>query len=290
METDEPVRGRWWLNAAVRVMYVVAGAAVGWVATLMSPSRGSQPWLIWAVLAISLTAACGAVFGYGLARWREIVGSRRLRRGWLVVYSAGPYVAGLGMLLVAVVLSRETEEVDSAVTGRSPAGLLLVAFAGLAALPVVAGLGAIFQRARMLEDDAVGEGAETLLALRRLLAGLLAALGSQVTLATLALGAAPQVSAYQPAAVLVFGAAWSVVIAIAYAPAAGALRAASVRLCRATLPLAGIEPSDLPARADARHQLEQALGVEHNPVTDIQSGILILGPVLASAFSLFIPD
>ena len=59
--------------------------------------------------------------------------------------------------------------------------------------------------------------------------------------------------------------------------------------CRTTVPLAGIEAGDLPARADERHRLEQALGVEHSPLADIQSGILVLSPLLASAVSLFLP-
>ena len=279
-------------------MYVVVGVAFGTAVALTSAARGTQPWLIWAALAISLTAASGAVFGYGLARWPEIVASFRPSRRRLAAYVARGYSAPLGMFTVAVVLSIATEQDASLVTGGSIRGLLLVAFAGFATLPVVAGLGAIYERARMLDGEPLGERAETVLALRRLLAGLLAALGSQVTLATLALGAAPRVRADQSGAdlsdqpdavVLVFGAAWSAAIAIAYAPAAGALRTAARRLCRTTVPLAGIEAGGLPARADERHRLEQALGVEHSPLADIQSGILVLSPLLASAVSLFLP-
>ena len=279
-------------------MYVFVGVAFGTAVALTSAARGTEPWLIWAALAISLTAASGAVFGYGLARWPEIVASFRPSRRRLAAYVARAYSAPLGMLTVAVVLSIATEQDASLVTGGSIRGLLLVAFAGFATLPVVAGLGAIYERARMLDGEPLGERAETVLALRRLLAGLLGALGSQVTLATLALGAAPRVSADQSGAdladqpdavVLVFGAAWSAAIAIAYAPAAGALRTAARRLCRTTVPLAGIEAGDLPARADERHRLEQALGVEHSPLADVQSGILVLSPLLASAVSLFLP-
>ena len=137
-------------------MYVFVGVAFGTAVALTSAARGTQPWLIWAALAISLTAASGAVFGYGLARWPEIVASFRPSRRRLAAYVARGYSAPLGMLTVAVVLSIATEQDASLVTGGSIRGLLLVAFAGFATLPVVAGLGAIYERARMLDASPWG--------------------------------------------------------------------------------------------------------------------------------------
>ena len=84
MGTVEPVIGRWWRSAWARSLYVLTGVAFGSAVALTSPSRGSQPWLVWAALAISLTAASGAVFGYGLARWPEIVVTHRPSRGRLL--------------------------------------------------------------------------------------------------------------------------------------------------------------------------------------------------------------
>jgi hypothetical protein len=269
--------------------YVVLSVAFGAAVVLTSQSRGSQSWLVWAVLAISLTAVSGIVFGYGLARWPEIVASHDLSRRRIVAYTLRVVGAVAGMSIVAAGLSLATQPGVSVVAGGSPRGPLLVSFAGLAALPVLVGLAAVRERARMLDDAAPGESAETVLDLRRLLAGLLAALGSQVTLATLALGAAREFTADQPrAAVLVFGAAWSVVIAVAYVPAAAALQTAARRLCRATIPLVEVEAPDLSTRADERRRLEQALGVDRGPFADMQSGIFIISPLLASAASLFI--
>jgi hypothetical protein len=280
----------WWRSGWARSVYVVTGMAFGSAVSLTSASRGTERWLVWAALAISLTAASGAVFGYGLARWPEIAASHHPRRRWVVVYLARVYGAALGMLMLAAVLSIATQQGASLVTGGSVRGPLLVSFAGLATLPVVAGLGAIYEHAQILEGT-IGERVETVLRLRRLLAGILAALGSQVTLATLALGAARQIGADQPnAVVLVFGAAWSGIIAIAYAPAAGTLRTAARELCHMTVPLANVEPRDLPARTEQRDRLEQALGVDRGLLADIQSGILVLSPLLASAASLLLPN
>jgi len=199
------------------------------------------------------------------------------------------YGAAFGVLTLTVVLSVATQQGASLVTGGSLRGPLLVSFAGLATLPLVAGLGVLHEHAQTLEGS-TGERVETVLRLRRLLAGILAALGSQVTLATLALGAARQIDADQPnAVVLVFGAAWSGIIAIAYAPAAGAVRTAARELCRTIVPLAEIQARDLPARTEQRHRLEQAFGVDRGLLADIQSGILVLSPLLASTASLFLP-
>jgi hypothetical protein len=279
-----------WRSGWAWSVYVVTGIAFGAVVALTSPYRDTRPWLVWAALAVALCAASGAVFGYGLARWPHVVACHPPNRRRVATYIARVYGAGLALLALASVLSIPTQQGVSLVTGGSPRGLLLVSFAGVASMPVVAGLGAIYEHARVLEGS-VGERVEAVFALRRLLAGLLVALGSQVSLATLALGAARQVAGEQPdAVVLVFGGAWSSVIALAYAPAAGALRAAARELCRTTVPLADVEPHDLPGRAEERRRLEQALGLERGPFADIQSGILVLSPLVASAASLFLPD
>jgi hypothetical protein len=197
---------------------------------------------------------------------------------------AGDAGAGRGAL-------RRPNRDPSGVREGELSGLLLVTFAGLGALPVIAGLAAIRELARTMHGT-VGEQLEDVLTLRRLLAGLLAALGAQVALATLALGAALQLGS-QPAssaAVVVFGAASSVLVAVAYAPAEGALRAAARALCRTVVPLPEVSPAELPARAEDRRRLEQALGVDRGLFADLQSGVIVIAPLLASAAAAFLPD
>jgi hypothetical protein len=167
--------------------------------------------------------------------------------------------------------------------------LLLVLFAGLGALPVGAGLAAVHEQARALSGTA-GEQVEAILALRRQLSGLLNALGVLVALATLALGAGFQ--AGDPpgtAVVVVYGAAWSLIVALAYAPAAGALRDAARALSRTVVPLTSVTPADLPARLENRHRLEVILGADRSLLSDLQSGVIILAPLLASGATVFLP-
>jgi cytochrome bd-type quinol oxidase subunit 2 len=66
---------KWWRSSWARFGFVFIGVAFGAGVSLTSPSRGTEPWLVWAALAISLTAVSGAVFGYGLTQWPEIVAS-----------------------------------------------------------------------------------------------------------------------------------------------------------------------------------------------------------------------
>lgn len=126
--------------------------------------------------------------------------------------------------------------------------------------------------------------------MRRLLNGFLAALGAQVTLATLALGASPAgEGAVSGGVVVLFGATSSLFMAVAYAPAAGTVHAAARDLCRALVPLAGTVAADLPARLAQRRELEQALGIDRGLLADLQSGVVVLAPLLASATTVFLP-
>ncbi|WP_203710241.1 hypothetical protein [Asanoa siamensis] len=136
-----------------------------------------------------------------------------------------------------------------------------------------------------------GERVEELLALRRLLAGSLGALGSLVTLATLALGAAPAPrGAAADGVIVLFGANMSLLMAIAYAPAATAVRTAARKVCRELVALAGAPAADLLDRVARRHEIEQVLGVDRGLLADLQSGVLVIAPLLAGAATVFLPD
>jgi hypothetical protein len=87
----------------------------------------------------------------------------------------------------------------------------------------------------------------------------------------------------------VFGAGLSVILAFTYAPAAGTLRERARALCRTVVPLTDVRPAELPARVEDRHRLELALGVNGGVFADLQSGVIILGPLLASGAAGFLP-
>jgi hypothetical protein len=267
------------------------GAVFGLTVALMSPHRGTAPWVVWASLAIFLTISSGAVFGYGLARWPEIAGLApvpvRVRRAAAFVGQIA--IVGIGFtVLGAVLLFSQGADSDTA-TGQDLSGVLLSTFVAFAVVPVGFDFAAIREHA-LAPGGPPGEQVEQILTLRRLLAGLLGAFGALVALATLALGAAlRQGSRSDSAIVVIFGAVWSVILAFAYVPAAGALRDGARTLCRAAVPLADVSAADLPARVEERRKLEQALGVDRGILADVQSGLVIFAPLLASATAVFLP-
>jgi hypothetical protein len=262
---------------------VLVGAIYGLFVVLNSSAARSERWAVWACLAISLTAASGAVFGYGLSRWAVIGGLGGVRRSRIAAY--------VGRIAAAAVLMETVGATVSAVIGRSPAGrqdgdligLLLVAFAAVGALPVIAGLGGVRERALDLAGDD-GQRAEAILELRRLLSGLLNALGVLVALATLALGAGLTLGAERETSeVVVFGAGLSVVVGLAYAPATRALSDAARDVARSVVPVKDVTRADLPAMLDQRLRLEQALGADRGLLAELMSGIVILAPLIAGA-------
>lgn len=287
------MQGPWWRSAVARCVYAVIGAGIGLAVSLWSSYRGTEQWIVWASLAIGLTAAGGAIFGYGLARWPEIVRLGPVRPAAVITYVALLAATGLTMLAVSSVpLAMRAGSASLAVPQRPMIGVILVTFTALAAVPVVAGLAAVRELATTADANIdTGHRIETLLDMRRLLAGFLPVLGAQVTLATLALGASPaQRGQASGGIVIVFGAASSLMMALAYAPAAGAVRAAARELSRALLPLAGEASAGLPTRLTQRRELEQALGLDRGLLADLQSGVVVIAPLLASAAALFLPN
>jgi hypothetical protein len=273
------------------VAYLLVGAVFGLVVSLASPHRGTQPWVVWASLAIALAATSGVVFGYGLARWPEIAGMGPIRIGRVAGFVGQIAAIGVAILVLGAVLVANQNTVPAMARERDLSGLMLTLFAGLAAVPVGAGLAAIREQAQA-QHGSPGEQIENIFTLNRLLSGLLGAFGALVALATLALGAAlRQGTQPQPesAVVIIFGAAWSVVVACAYAPAAGALRAGAQALCRTVVPLDDGPAADLAARTEDRRRLEQALGVDRGVFAGIQSGLIIFAPLLASTTTVFLP-
>jgi hypothetical protein len=92
-----------------------------------------------------------------------------------------------------------------------------------------------------------------------------------------------------PQFVLVFGGLGSLLVALFYVPAATALQRWGQRVCHDLFPLEDAnEPAAILSLAENRQQLEQLLGVDHGVVADLQAGLAILGPLLASAAAAFL--
>src|SRR3954470_10753623 len=123
----------------------------------------------------------------------------------------------------------------------------------LAAQPVAADLAGVRQLAFAVHGTA-GEQFEQLLALLRLLSGLLTALGGLAALTTLTIGAQmPLVGGPTPALLVIFGAAGCVLVALTYLPSATAVGESARSLCATIAPIADLDGSELRARVEDRH-------------------------------------
>jgi len=169
-----------WSGVAAAVMGC-AGLAVA----LTSAHRFEPRWQVWATLVMGLCGAAGLVGAYGLAAWRRLAGEHRLPRRETVLPTA---VAGAGTVLVLV-----GGEVFSTHPGAGWRGDVLVvitvaggAFAGAAMFGVRTAVRALPATVELADAEAA---LVRLTELRRLLQRLASALGSLVTLSTLALGA-----------------------------------------------------------------------------------------------------
>jgi hypothetical protein len=89
--------------------------------------------------------------------------------------------------------------------------------------------------------------------------------------------------------VVIFGGAGSLLVALFYVPAATALQRRGQRLCESLFPLQdATEAADILRLTEDRHQLTQHLGADRGVVADLQTGLAILGPLLASAAAAFL--
>lgn len=288
-----PVRRQHLLRATYVVLVPVLGLGLGtWIA-FSSPFREVPGWPAWAALAIVLTTTAGAVFVYGLERWAELRELQVIR-----MRAVAHLIAGL-IVLPALLLVGQVSLTNWTGTWRGGALLAITLLGGAPALGVMFGI-RLAARGNQLSSTRGGQAAD-LIALRRLLQRLLPALGSLVALSTLALGAAmamrtdplprSAVAALPAEAVIFFGASGSMLVGLAYLPSATALRNRGQLLCDDLFPLRKADEAATILRlAEERQRLEQLLGVDRSAFAELQSGLVILGPLLASAAAVFLPN
>jgi hypothetical protein len=260
---------------------------------LHQPFRDVPGWPAWAALAIVLTTTAGAIFVYGLERWTELRELQVIR-----MRAVAHLIVGITALPVFL-LAGQVSLTSWTGSWRGGALVAITLVGGAPALGVMFGV-RLAARGDQLSSTRGGQAAD-LIALRRLLQRLLPALGSLVALSTLALGAAmamradplprSAVAALPAEAVIFFGAGGSLLVGLAYLPSATALRNRGQLLCDDLFPLRKAdEATDILHLAEERQRLEQLLGVDRSAFAELQSGLVILGPLLASAAAAFLPD
>ncbi|HEV7656199.1 MAG TPA: hypothetical protein VGP36_15910 [Mycobacteriales bacterium] len=281
-------------TTAYRWVPIAVGLVFGGWFVATSAYRDQPLWTVWAPLVVALTTAAGVIFGYGVDRWRELTAL-----GASAGRTARQVTAAAATALVPLVVSLVLPVTDTRAAVRA-AVLLTVTVIGGA--PAAAVLYRIRSVAVGRPTGGRGAEAELLLRLRRVLQRILAAVGTLVALSTvataavIALGQQGARAAGRPVpqtpaeVVVVFGGAGSLLVALIYAPAAVAVSDRARRLCDELFPLRGAEePADILAVAESRRTLESFLGADRGLLADLQTGLVVLAPLLASGFAVFLP-
>ncbi|MCZ0986160.1 hypothetical protein BEK98_29710 [Streptomyces diastatochromogenes] len=256
--------------------------AVGLGVVLTSAYRGTDAWLVWSCAAVALAAASGAAFVHGLRRWAELaalgdVPPQVVARPLVLLYAIS------GAILVVLLLG------DLAHAWRA---LVLIALAGLGLAPGAATMVGVGHVARIRADTAPaapGLQLGTLISAGRLLQSLLTVMGGIVALLVIAEATSQRMHEQTSIeSTLVFGAGSSALVAIVYAPVAAKLRQRGRELVDICHPLGPLAPDELADALDKRSRLESALGVDRTAFGDIQTNLVVVGPLLAGAASAFL--
>jgi hypothetical protein len=273
--------------AASGLAGLVVGAAI---ASIPHYSRTGL-WWVWWPLAVALTGAAAVVGVYGLRSWGDLQAMHPTR----VLDVAGPvsFIAALGIFGVAA------PGYFHAIPGSTVWGSLPVVLAVALAVPAAGVMYGVRHAASSINlHPTYGGEVELLIELRRLLERMLTAIGPLVALATLQKGAqlalqrtaSPQAATLPAQYILVFGAFGSTLAGLVYVPAWAALRDRGLRLCDQMLPLADLTGvPEILSRAGDRQKLEKIMGTDRNVLADLQTGLAILAPLLASAAVAFLP-
>ena len=273
------VHHRLWRNTLL-----VVGGAAGLGLVWSHPDRGvADGWYVWAALATLLGVLSGSSFGSGIARLREIGAIAPVR--WhriLPPLLAMALVAGAALPLAVVI-------VDQGVIWQ---GVAIAGLGILGALPAGAAVVAI----RVVAIDGlpapVGAQLAGLIRLRRILSRLNTILGSLVVSLTLFTAAQRSLATGDevPASLVIYtGAASAVVVAMVYVPTAAMLRRRSMRFIDDEFPLDGVDRAGLVQAAEDRHRLEAILGLHRTTFSELQAGLVIVSPLLASAGIALLP-
>lgn len=265
---------------AVAIGLVIGLAVVAWAAAAdRRDPLADDAFVIWAVLAVSLTVAAGVVFTIGLrayavtTEWLQVP----VRTVWRQTMAT---VGVVGLALLAYLLR---DVGDSSVRGVI---LCLTAAAGGA--PVARTLFAVRSAVPARQSQgSLGDQVADYLNMRRLTAGLLPPLGSLVALATLALSAATTMADRASAdgaradVVLVFGALATVAVAVPFNVARQPLRRWGEALVEALAPIEAGDPDVVIGQVERRTKVVAGMGTSQSLATEVQAGLWIAGPLLA---------
>jgi hypothetical protein len=272
-----PIRTRFW-----RFALMVLGGAIAFAVVWSHRDRGHDTWHAWAALGTLLGVLSGWSFGSGIARYRDVVTLQPVRAIRIVPVLMLMASAAGAALPLSILIVRQ---------GIIWQGVALAGLAIIGALPAGAAVVAI----RVLSLDGVsgtvGRRLGTLLRLRGLLSRLNTIFGSLVVVLTLFIAAQRfLVSEQVPSSLVIYtGAASAVVVALVYLPTAAVLRRRCLMFIDEEFPLDNVDRAQLIQAAEDRYRLEGLMGLHRTTLAELQNGLVIVSPLLASAGITLLP-
>ncbi|WP_344079152.1 hypothetical protein [Luedemannella helvata] len=268
-----------------RTALMVLGGTLAFAVAWSNPDKDTyhSNWLIWTAVAVLLGALSGSAFGSGLARRGEV--NRVLR---ISHWQTMPAIV-MFLLLATVAVVSSKFFIGSGLTAR---GVLLTAIAVVGALPAGATLAALRCLALRGFTGTPGEQLAALIKLRRVLKRVLQLLGSLLVFIVLVNAAAigwGTANHLDEAAVVYTGAAGTLLVGLMYVPTSALLRRRASIFVSQFVDLAHAPRERLVEAAEDRAKLEHLLGLDHTTLGEIQAGLVIVSPLLASAAAALLP-
>jgi len=258
---------------------VAAASLWLWAFADQHRSLDDTAFLVWGILAVGLGIASGLVFIVGRRAWDSInalqpLSWAPLRRRTALAALAASVVAALNLVI------------DPSVgTVRGVALTVLAIVGGAPAVTAMLGIRAASLGSR---SHALPDQVSVYLDLRAITSRLLGALGALVALTTFALGASMLAhGGWQGTAsvqvLVVYGGFGSTLVAVGYQIPRSSLRNQGRALVTQLAPLTALDAGLLRQELDQRDQVERHLGLQSDLMGELQTGIIILSPLLAAA-------
>jgi hypothetical protein len=258
---------------------------------------GTPQFKVWAAIIIGIVASLPAVWRIGMDLLRRL--GRDPHR--VLRSRALPIVACVAVVVAAAVLAGQYARGGDSSFYAGPARVGAIYFLGVtASVPVFLAMWECY--AQLADDGGTGAdqaGAEVsrLLLLRECLLSALTTVGLLVSAGVLATGAqrqaalaAPKYAAPYPSAyVLIWGLGFSALLVVNFIPAFRRLTRRANFFIDTALPILPPGDDHWQGRLQERKDLAELLKVTSGTRDVITSAILVAGPLISSAFSLFLP-
>lgn len=293
-------------SAAVRLgllsaLFAVLGAALiftGDNATAGSRFYTSTPqFKVWAALIIGVVASLPAVWRVGVDLLRRLgLDPRRVLRSRAV-----PALVCVALVVAVAVLAGQYARGSGSSLYGGAARVGVIYFLGItASVPAFLAIWECYFElgdGRRTTVNHVDVAVHRLLLLRECLLSALTTVGLLVSAGVLATGAerqaalaAPKYAGPYPSAyVLIWGLGFSALLVVNFIPAFRRLTQRANAIINSTLPILPPGTGQWQARLQERKDLAELLKVTSGAKDVITSAVLVAGPLISSAFSLFLP-